>query len=264
MSDDRGATRAESGTASAEPTRAVLLDFGGTLTESRSDMRPAFEAAAQRCGAELPWPELEAAMAAAWEELWPEAPGLLGRRPGFADLVHERALRRIGVAGPIDRMVDCMREEAVAPRWHRPYPEVDAALAALGERGVSLHLLSNNVDYLPHLVRNLGWEGRFASITYSQELGVAKPDPRLFRLGLARTGEPAGAVVHLGDSWESDYLGARAAGIRAVWLNRTGTPAPFACEEVHDLRGFVAWLDRLRPGTAPEAAERPSTRGGEW
>ena len=60
----------------------------------------------------------------------------------------------------------------------------------------------------------------------SEEVGVAKPDPQIFRLALARLGcEPYEAVM-IGDAWVQDILGATAAGIRALWLNRNGLAHP--------------------------------------
>lgn len=97
----------------------------------------------------------------------------------------------------------------------------------------------------------------------SGELGVEKPDRRIFdqalRLGGAR---PEEAVV-VGDSAEHDIAGARAAGIRAIWVNRAGhrwpcrTPAPEY--EVADLSGVRALLGGV--GCAPLEG-RESIEGG--
>ena len=57
------------------------------------------------------------------------------------------------------------------------------------------------------------------SITISEEAGYAKPDIRIFQTALDRLEcKPEEAVV-IGDSWENDILGARAAGIRGIWYN---------------------------------------------
>ena len=53
----------------------------------------------------------------------------------------------------------------------------------------------------------------------SEEAGVSKPDPRIFRIALERLGCAAGEAVMVGDSWSADIVGARAAGIRAIWFN---------------------------------------------
>jgi putative hydrolase of the HAD superfamily len=62
----------------------------------------------------------------------------------------------------------------------------------------------------------------------SGEFGVAKPDPAIFREGLRLGGATAEEAVFIGDSPEYDVAGARAAGIHAIWMNRTGLPWPAA------------------------------------
>jgi FMN hydrolase / 5-amino-6-(5-phospho-D-ribitylamino)uracil phosphatase len=58
----------------------------------------------------------------------------------------------------------------------------------------------------------------------SGEFGVAKPDPAIFWEALRRGGAAADDAVFVGDSPDFDVAGARAAGIRAIWVNRTGRP----------------------------------------
>jgi HAD superfamily hydrolase (TIGR01549 family) len=78
------------------------------------------------------------------------------------------------------------------------------------------------------------------ALVVSEEAGVAKPDPRIFDIALERIGCRASEAVMVGDSWTTDVLGARAAGIRVVWFNRTGQPTP-------DPGAEVEILDRLTP-----------------
>lgn len=56
----------------------------------------------------------------------------------------------------------------------------------------------------------------------SGEFGVAKPDPAIFHAALDRAGAAPREAVYVGDSPEFDVAGAHAAGIRSVWLSRTG------------------------------------------
>lgn len=223
--------------------RAVLFDFGGTLVEPYTDLLAAFRAAGRRAGVELPWAEYLRANETLWEELWPQSADWIGRRPSFADEIHARALRAVGFDGPVEPMVECIREEATSPRFHAPFPESDGVLRELGDRGIAAHLVSNNVDYLPFLLERLGWADRFASVTYSQEIAVAKPDPRLFQLALRRAACAAEDAVFVGDSWEADVVGAQRAGIRPIWLNRAGTPLRQGVPMIENLQGVLALLE---------------------
>ncbi len=230
------ASRERSGVSTRPGARPVLLDFGGTLAEPLVDMGPLVEQAAQHAGVRVPVERFLRESERLWRQLWPQAPTLLGQLPSFADIVHDRALRRARAQGPIDTMVRCLREEALAPRWHRPYPETEDVLRALRHRGHALYVLSNHTDYLPEILGNLGWSALFAGVTFSQEIGIAKPDPRLFALALDRASCSPADAVHVGDQWDADYVGARRAGIPALWLNRAGSAAPEECETVRDLR----------------------------
>jgi HAD superfamily hydrolase (TIGR01549 family) len=60
----------------------------------------------------------------------------------------------------------------------------------------------------------------------SGEFGTAKPDPAIFVEALRLGKAVADEAIMIGDSPEFDIAGARAAGIRAVWINRTGGPWP--------------------------------------
>ncbi|MEA2511212.1 MAG: hydrolase / 5-amino-6-(5-phospho-D-ribitylamino)uracil phosphatase [Thermomicrobiales bacterium] len=60
----------------------------------------------------------------------------------------------------------------------------------------------------------------------SGEFGIAKPDPAIFHEALRRGASTVEETVFVGDSPEYDIVGARAAGIRAIWMNRSGLPWP--------------------------------------
>jgi HAD superfamily hydrolase (TIGR01509 family) len=215
--------------------RAAFFDFGGTLCHSRADVLPIFQEAARRAGADVPWDEYLRANEECWGQLWPQAPQLVGSRPAFADRVHEMALQSIGFDGPTELFVQYIREEATSARWHQPFPEVETTLGRLRGAGTPLHIISGHVDYLPAIIANLGWSDLFDTVTFTQEVGVQKPDPRVFRFALSRAGLDPADSVYVGDSWEADYLGARNVGMPAVWLNRAGAPAPGPCREIRTL-----------------------------
>lgn len=60
----------------------------------------------------------------------------------------------------------------------------------------------------------------------SEAVGVAKPDPAIFRIALAQANASPEETVMIGDSWHSDVAGARNVGIRPVWFNRFHLPRP--------------------------------------
>jgi HAD superfamily hydrolase (TIGR01549 family) len=94
-------------------------------------------------------------------------------------------------------------------------------LAALSERGIRLGIICD-VGFTPspallaHLERH-GLVKYFDHWSFSDEVGVYKPDPKIFSHALDGLGRPdPGRCVHIGDRKRTDVAGARAAGMRAV------------------------------------------------
>jgi putative hydrolase of the HAD superfamily len=66
----------------------------------------------------------------------------------------------------------------------------------------------------------LGVEELVDFVVVSEEFGVAKPDARIFHEALRLAGVDATDAVFVGDSAEFDMVGARAAGLASIWVNR--------------------------------------------
>ena len=66
----------------------------------------------------------------------------------------------------------------------------------------------------------------FQSVVISEAVGIAKPDPRIFRPALEKIGVEAADVLYVGDSVTSDMAGARNAGMDFCWVNLQGLPVP--------------------------------------
>ena len=99
-------------------------------------------------------------------------------------------------------------------------PQTVPVLSAL-KQNKTVGLVSN-FDHPPHVRRVLsdyGLKNCFDSIIISGEVGVKKPDPAIFALGLEQTGLAPNDVVYVGDTQE-DVAGAIAAGIRPIFLVR--------------------------------------------
>lgn len=66
----------------------------------------------------------------------------------------------------------------------------------------------------------------FKAVVISEEVGIAKPDPRIFAPALEAIGVSAGDVLFVGDSVTSDMAAARNAGMDFCWLNPRGAAVP--------------------------------------
>src|SRR5262249_41006128 len=121
-----------------------------------------------------------------------------------------------GLVGP--ELLPCLTD-AIA---FRVFDDVLPTLSALRAAGVRLAVVSNwDVSLVPPLER-VGIADRFEHVVHSAGVGATKPDPRVFEAALALLGLPADRVLHVGDDPVNDVQGARAAGIRALLLDRSG------------------------------------------
>jgi putative hydrolase of the HAD superfamily len=123
----------------------------------------------------------------------------------------------------------------------RPYPEAPGALAELREAGHTLVIVSNWDCSLPDWLGPAGLLDLVAGVITSAEVGAAKPDPAMFERALELAGAAPDHAVHVGDSVENDVSGARAAGIRAILVQRDGDP-PADVEAVSALSELPALL----------------------
>ena len=94
------------------------------------------------------------------------------------------------------------------------FPEVQPTLEVLA-RHYTLGVVTNgNAD-----VRRLGLADYFKFALCAEDIGIAKPDSRLFHEALQRGEATAQTAVHIGDHPGDDIAGAQQAGLRAIWFN---------------------------------------------
>jgi HAD superfamily hydrolase (TIGR01549 family) len=195
--------------------RAILFDAGGTLIH--------VDGARFCTAAGNPWEEARfdaaenRAVAAVqrWVRTHPSSTDA-ERLPLFLDTL----LSELGV--PAEARPQAAHAVALEHRranlWSRAYSDALAALETLRGRGYRLGVVSNADGRVRRLLEETGLSQYLDVVVDSSEAGVEKPDPRIF---LAATGalrlEP-GDCAYVGDIYEIDVLGARAAGLEAILI----------------------------------------------
>ena len=101
------------------------------------------------------------------------------------------------------------------------FHDVLPCLNGLSQRGIKLAIISNWDYSLHRILEQLGINKRFETVIASLEEGVEKPHSRLFEICLERVGVARENVLHVGDDLLDDIEGARNAGIRSVYLDRS-------------------------------------------
>ena len=132
------------------------------------------------------------------------------------------------------------------------YPDVRPTFDRLRAAGILLGVVSDWGHGLEALVLELGLADDLCFVVVSSRLGIAKPDPHVFELALSRIGVPAARALYVGDTYVKDVLGARAAGIEPVLLDRGGSAPPSDCAVIGDLRALLGLIG-LEPQARPDA-----------
>jgi len=128
--------------------------------------------------------------------------------------------------------------------WERVARGVVPALQGLRALGLRLTVVSNaNGTLCAHLDR-LGLARWFDCVLDSFDLGVEKPDPRMFEIALERSGAKAETTIHVGDLYHVDVVGARAAGLRGVLLDEANLYPDADCPRVTSLAELAGELER--------------------
>jgi len=130
--------------------------------------------------------------------------------------------RRLGIAEEPERIASRVYDEfGRAERW-RAYADVVPAFVRLREAGCRVGIISNWDRRLGSLLTGLGLAELTDTIVCSADVGLRKPDPRIFELALERLGVDAGDAAHVGDHHYADVLGATAVGMVPVLIDRHG------------------------------------------
>jgi FMN phosphatase YigB (HAD superfamily) len=266
---------------------AITFDFGNTLVPvGRSALRRVVELTADAMCAR--WPDLDRS---AFLEAWAEERERQFREevPQFREvdltvrLVRVLARLRGMVPPPPDERWDQARAAARSDpgdvawgveQYSRTFvdalpetPGVTAMLARLAA-GRDLAILSNwpLAATIDRYAEARGWLPHLRAIVVSQRVGTIKPQPAIFEAARAALGDPEpGSILHVGDDWAADVVGASARGWHTAWLTTrpAGSPLPDSERDGSvdpdlELASLAELEARLGPAAMPaRRAKRP-------
>lgn len=232
---------------------AVTFDFGNTLVAvSRAGLRAVVERTADGVVASDPRIDRDAFL-----EIWAEERERQFREevPQFREVDLDQRLVRVfarlrGMAAPPAE--ERWDQEAAArfsepdevaraiERYSRAFVEILPPMAGAGavlrqmaaERRVAI--LSNwplaaTVD---RYAEANGWMRDLTAIVVSQRVGTIKPHPAIFEAARAALGSPSpDRILHIGDDWAADVVGALDVGWRAAWVRARPEDSPLPRSE---------------------------------
>lgn len=211
--------------------RAILFDYGGTLDGPASHWLPRFLQLYHDAGLDLTFERFRGAFDHATRCGYRDPTVATFDLQGLVEFHVARQLEHLdlGPNGVAARVVHAfMRASRVALADSR------AVLGRLYGR-IALGVVSNFYGNVERILDDAGFTGLLDAVVDSARVGVSKPDPAIFALALRQLDcEPAEAL-YVGDSFEKDVIGARAAGLRSAWLVGAAMP-PCPAPELVDMR----------------------------
>lgn len=126
--------------------------------------------------------------------------------------------------------------------WRRVGGGVDAAMIRLRASGIKLAVVSNSEGTIEAMLEEVGLRRHLDAVFDSWVVGVAKPDPRIFKLALAHLGVTEKQAIMVGDTPAVDIVGAQAAGVKAVLIDPHDLHPAAEVPRFTDLAAFVQAL----------------------
>lgn len=211
-----------------QTVEAVLFDIDDTLFDRRWAQREILRRIAARFPSifdGLAWPRVLAAFLESDRITTAE----INSRSTAGDDVRlrrsARFLRLLGLGEGEDRR----HAKRLTAFYVDHYPDLRAPVAEAADvvRGLAerfpLGIVSNGLpDAQYRKLEALGLRRAFHCVILSGEIGIWKPDPRIFWRASAALAVPPAACVYVGDKPRVDVVGARRAGMRSCWFNPCG------------------------------------------
>jgi FMN phosphatase YigB (HAD superfamily) len=144
---------------------------------------------------------------------------------------------------------------------HRADPEALDALSRLRAAGIVTGVISNSNGSVRQALDAAGLLPQLSFVIDSTVVGIAKPDPRVFHLGLTAAHVDASEAVYVGDSYFVDVRGARAVGMDGVLFDPGEVWGPRDCPIAKSLSQAAARAVSLPPST--EQPGRQEQGGGD-
>jgi len=167
------------------------------------------------------------------------------RREAMIEGFYRAMMASLGLAERLSLVPEL--REAMQQRGERRFsalfPDVLPTLTLLRGRGLSLGVISNWDATLTDTVHELGLTPYMETVVGSASVGIEKPNRGIFQFALARMQVAPEEAYHVGDSYYMDVLGARAAGITPVLIDRHRLQMGLDCLRADCLTDLPRMLD---------------------
>ncbi len=202
--------------------KAVIFDYGGTLAESKTPWDIVSEKAVKRLSIDdVDVKAIDFQNAVMDTVEWRRTIHMEGKEVDSHEFFNH-ALGILGLSTGRDTTdeLEMYVYESSETEW---LADLETLLSSLSEN-YKLALLSNAWLEAPRqILRDKGYGRWFDVMVCSYDIGIPKPDPRIFQHTLSLLDVEASEAVMIGDSIKADIKGAINAGLKAVWVDNEGT-----------------------------------------
>ncbi len=229
--------------------RAVLFDAGETLVHVDPTFPGLFSQVLSREGIERDAADVQVASkavfhrfseAAAEKDLWTTSPEKSAR---FWKGVYVRMLEALGLPSS-DGLPDRLYETFTDLENYALFDDVRPVLTELAPRAL-LGVVSNFEPWLDDLLLTRGVRDMFTVCVISGNVGIEKPDPRIYEIALQEAGVAARDAAYVGDNPEFDVWPAIEVGMTPVLVDRRGRFPDHHGPRITDLHDLPAVLETL-------------------
>lgn len=191
--------------------RLILFDFGGTLNTDGAHWGAIFRRDLLDLGGRFSVEEVEAAYIASERRLVADGPASFD----FAETLRRQVIGQYEHLGlpESDAVEQAGRYYEQVTRRMRDVRAFFARIASKSDLGI----VSNFYGNLDVVLREFDIDSRLVTSVDSARVGVRKPDPEIWQIGISRAGYEAERTVVVGDSYRNDIAPATSLGCRTIW-----------------------------------------------
>ncbi len=229
--------------------QTIIFDLDGTLCEYTVTIEEAMRRSLLQCNVDHDLLGDLGRSAARYAEIWREEEAKQRR----ATTIHKQAwIKLLQERGEVDqqralRLAECYFNVRIASL--RMFDGARELLKRLRRR-FRLGLITNGPSDMQWAkIDMLKIESLFDEIIVAGDIGIYKPDERIFASMLQRLDASAQHALYIGDSLEMDVAGAKQAGLHTGWINRDGKPAAVELFPDFELRGPAELWETLQCDT---------------
>jgi putative hydrolase of the HAD superfamily len=231
----------------SEEIDAIFFDVGGTLVDLRPTKEEVFRRHLKAHGLDVSIEMLAPILAKAERRFDAQTAELNGKNEeAFWEQYDNFVLDAIGYSGERKSFSKDLSDDfgiliPEVANWVE-FPDARPLLDDLRDRDFKLGVISNATDLARKVLVNLRLDRYFKALVISAEVGVNKPDQKIFQIAAKELKVSPGRAIYIGDRLAVDVIGARRAGMNAILVDRSGAYQDVNCLRVKSLSSLRRYL----------------------